>query len=166
PSQSIVVLNQGTGALNWSASASTLSGAWLSGSPASGTAGTSAAIAVDPAKLAAGDYYGLVQFTSDGASNSPQNVVVVLNVLAANTIVATVAPTGLIFVAPQGGTAAAQTVTVANASNQGVVVNAIAASQQSGLFATNLSSVTVSSTQPAEVMVTPNATGLTPGVYT
>jgi len=33
PTQSIVVLNQGTGALHWSASASTLSGSWLSVSP-------------------------------------------------------------------------------------------------------------------------------------
>ncbi len=166
PSQSIVVLNQGTGVLHWSASASTLSGSWLSVSPASGTGGTSATIAVDPANLATGPYYGLVQFASDGASNSPQNVVVVLNVFAANIIVTTLTPTGLIFVAPQGGSAAAQTVTVSNASNQAAIAVATAASQRSGLFTTNPSNATVSAAQPVDFVVTPDTTGLTPGVYT
>src|ERR1035438_2243148 len=80
PSQSIVVLNQGTGPLNWSATASTLVGSWLSVTPARGTSGNSATIAIDPANLALGDYYGLVQFSSTGASNSPQSAIVVLNV--------------------------------------------------------------------------------------
>jgi uncharacterized protein (TIGR03437 family) len=166
PSQSIVVLNQGTGTLNWSASASTLSGSWLSVTPASGTSGASATVTINPANLTRGDYYGLVQFTSSGASNSPQSVVVVLNVLPATTVVATVAPAGLIFIAPQGGSPAAQTVTVANSSNQAVTVNATAVSQPNGVLTTNLSSANVSSAQPAEFMVTANVSGLNPGVYT
>lgn len=103
PSQSIVVLNQGIGSLNWSASASTLIGSWLSVAPTGGISGNSAAITIDPATLQTGDYYGLVQFASTGAANSPQNVVVVLNVLPATSIVETVEPTALIFVAPEGG---------------------------------------------------------------
>jgi uncharacterized protein (TIGR03437 family) len=166
PSQSIQVLNQGTGTLNWSASASTLVGSWLSVTPSSGTSGNSATIAINPANLTRGDYYGLVQFTANGADNSPQTAVVVLNVLPATTVVATVAPTGLIFVVPQGSTPAAQMVTVTNSSNQAVTVNATAVSQPNGLLTTNLTSAMVTSAQPAEFMITPNLSGLTPNVYT
>ena len=166
PSQSIEVLNQGTGTLNWSASASTLVGSWLSVTPSSGTSGNSAAIAINPANLTRGDYYGLVQFTANGADNSPQTAVVVLNVLPATSVVATVAPTGLIFVVPQGSTPAAQTVTVTNSSNQAVTVNATAVSQPNGLLTTNLTSAMVTSAQPAEFMIAPNVSGLTPNVYT
>ncbi len=166
PSQSIEVLNQGTGTLNWSASASTLVGSWLSVTPSSGTSGNSATIAINPANLQPGDYYGLVQFTASGANNSPQSAVVVLNVLPATTVIATVAPTGLIFVAPQGGTSPAQTVMVTNSSNQSVTVNATAVSQPNGLLTINSSSATVSSAQPAEFSVTANVSGLKPGVYT
>jgi uncharacterized protein (TIGR03437 family) len=165
PSQSIEVLNQGTGSLNWSASASSLVGSWLSVTPAGGASGASATVTINPANLVRGDYYGLVQFTSNGAINSPQTVVVVLNVLPATTVVATVQPAALIFVAPQGGAAPSQTVTVANSSNQSVAVSVTAASQQSGLFAANLSSATISSAQPAEFAVTANVSGLIPGVY-
>jgi uncharacterized protein (TIGR03437 family) len=166
PSQFIQVLNQGTGTLDWSAGASTLVGSWLSVTPASGTSGNSATIAVNPANLKRGDYYGLVQFTANGADNSPQTAVVVLNVLPATTVVATVAPTGLIFVVPQGSTPAAQMVTVTNSSNQAVAVNATAVSQPNSLLTTNLTGAMVTSAQPAEFMITPNVSGLTPNVYT
>ena len=165
PGQSVAVLNQGTGTLNWSASASTLVGSWLSVTPTSGSSGNSATVNIDPTNLTRGDYYGLVQFTSNGAVNSPQNVVVVLNVLPATTVVAMVEPAALIFVAPQGGTPAAQTVTVTNSSNQSTAVSATAVSQPNGLLATNLASATVTSAQPAQFMVTANISGLTPGVY-
>ena len=167
PSQSIVVLNQGTSTLTWSASASSLVGNWLSVTPARGTSGDSATVAIDPTNLQPGDYYGLVQFTSDGAVNSPQTAVVVLNVLPATSVVVTVQPTGLIFVSPQGGgPTTAPIVTVSNSSNQSVVVTAIGASQQTSLFAPGLSNATVSSGQPAQFPVDPDFTGLTPGVYT
>jgi uncharacterized protein (TIGR03437 family) len=165
PSQSIVVLNQGTGALNWSASVSTLFGSWLSVTPAAGTSGNSATVTIDPSNLPRGDYYGLVHFTANGASNSPQAAVVVLNVVPATSVVATIAPTGLIFVAPEGGAPAAQAVTVSNSSNQPVAVSVTAVSQPNGLLTTNLSSATVSSAEPAVFMVTPNISGLQPGVY-
>ncbi len=165
-SQSIDVLNQGTGSLNWSTSASTLVGNWLSVTPASGTSGRSANVSIDPANLQPGDYYGLVQFDSQGAINSPQDVVVVLNVLPAATVVTTVSPTGLIFIAPQGGAPQPQTITVGNSSNQSVAVTVVAASQQNGLLTTNVSTAMVNSAQPAEIMVTPNLSGLKPGVNT
>jgi uncharacterized protein (TIGR03437 family) len=165
PSQSIVVLNQGTGALNWSASASTLSGNWLSVTPAEGTSGNSATVSIDPTNLQRGDYYGLVQFTANGASNSPQAAVVVLNVLPATAVVSTIAPTGLIFVVPEDSTPTAQAVTVSNSSNQSVAVSVSAVSTPNGLLTTNISSANASSGQPAVFMVTPNISGLSTGVY-
>ena len=165
PSQSIVVLDQGTGSLNWSAGASTLSGNWLSVTPAEGTSGNSATVTIDPTNLQRGDYYGLVQFTANGASNSPQAAVVVLNVLPATDVVSSIAPTGLIFVVPEGGVPTAQAVTVSNSSNQSVAVSVTAVSTPNGLLTTNISSATVSSGQPAVFMVTPNIAGLSTGVY-
>jgi len=52
PGQSITVLNQGTGALNWSAAASTLVGSWLSVAPYTGAGGDAATVSVDPSYLA------------------------------------------------------------------------------------------------------------------
>ncbi len=167
-SQTITVLNQGTGPLNWSATASTLVGSWLSVTPASGAAGDSATVSVNPAGLAAGDYYGLVQFTAAGAANSPQTAVVVLNVLAATSSVPVVEPAGLIFRGTQGGSNPAdQTVTVSNPSNQPVMVTPSVPAQQGGLFSvTPSSSATIASAQSTEFTISANLAGLMAGVYT
>ncbi len=167
PSQSITVLNQGTGPLNWSAKASALFGSWLSVAPSAGSGGEVATVSVDPTNLAPGDYYGLVKFTAAGASNSPQPVVVVLNVLPATSAVPTVEPTGLIFVGEQGGAnPAAQTVTVSNPSNQSITVTPTALAQQNGIFSTAPSTLqTVTSAQPAEFLISADLTGLMAGVY-
>jgi hypothetical protein len=167
PGQSITVLNQGTGPLNWSAKASMLFGNWLSVTPSSGAGGDAATVSVNPANLAAGDYYGLVKFTATGAANSPQSAVVVLNVLPATSAVPTVEPTGLIFVGEQGGAnPATQTVTVSNPSNQSITVTPTPLAQQNGIFSTTPSTLqTVTSAQAAEFMVSANLTGLNAGVY-
>jgi uncharacterized protein (TIGR03437 family) len=167
PGQSITVLNQGTGSLNWSAKASALTGSWLSVAPSSGAGGDAATVSVDPTGLAAGDYYGLVKFTATGAANSPQAAVVVLNVLPATSAVPTVEPTALIFVGQQGGAnPAAQTVTISNPSNQSITVTPTALAQQNGIFSTAPSVLqTVTSAQPAPFMVSADLTGLMAGVY-
>ena len=166
PSQSIVVLNQGSGALNWSATASTLSGSWLSVTPNSGSAGTSATVSVDPTGLQPGDYYGLVQFSAQGAANSPQSAVVVLNVLPAGNLVLTAQPTGLIFVSQQGAPAApAQAVVVANSSTQSAGVSTTPVSQQNGLLSTDQSSAGIVTGQQAQFLVSSNPAGLLAGTY-
>jgi uncharacterized protein (TIGR03437 family) len=166
-SQSITVLNQGSGPLNWSAEASTLVGSWLSVTPGSGAAGDAATVSVNPSGLAAGDYYGLVQFTASGAANSPQTAVVVLNVLAANNSAPVVEPAGLIFTSAQDGSnPAAQTVTVSNPSSQSVMVTPSAPAQQNGLFSvTPSSSVTIASDQSSQFTISANLSGLAAGVY-
>src|SRR5207245_7790442 len=109
PAQSFSVLNVGVGALNWTASTSTLSGgSWLSATPATGRSDANTApvvsVQVKPAGLAAGNYYGQVSISSPDIVNSPQAVSVVLTVLAANVNPGPlVQPTGLIFVGQAGG---------------------------------------------------------------
>lgn len=164
--QSILVLNPGTGSLNWTAKASTLFGSWLSVAPGNGVSGSSATVSVDPTNLAPGDYYGIVQFSAAGASNSPQSVVVVLNVLAATTVVTWTQPTALIFVGTEGGAnPAAQIVTVTNSSDQPVTVTASTVSPVSGLFSTNLASATIPSSSPAQFTITANFANVAAGVY-
>ena len=93
PSQRFGVINNGQGTLNWSAGASTLSGDdWLTVNPASGSADAASGnvpevvVSVNPAGLAAGQYYGQVEITSPEADNSPQAASVVLDVLPAGSV--------------------------------------------------------------------------------
>jgi adhesin/invasin len=175
PAQSIVVLNQGTGTLHWTAIASAPDGGWLSVTPASGAAGDSANVTADPTNLQPGDHYGLVQFSATGAASSPQTVVVVFHVVPGNCTAACgagslpilVQPTGLIFVAAQGSPdLSSQTVTVTNSSNAPVNVTAAATSVQSGLFVVSPASAAVSSASSGQFMIGGSVSGLTPGVYT
>jgi uncharacterized protein (TIGR03437 family) len=122
PPQSFGVVNLGTGTLAWTTSVTTLAGGnWLSVTPASGSSNPSlpapqVAVSVNPAGLAAGDYYGLVQVTAPGAANTPQVVTVFLTVLSAGSDPgASVQPAELFFsVSPNAGNPAAQQVLVYN----------------------------------------------------
>lgn len=168
PAQHIVVLNQGTGALAWTASASSLGGDWLSVSPSGGAAGDSPAVSVDPAKLTKpGVYYGIVQFAADGTANSPQSVVVVFNLLASDSVVISVQPTGLIFVAAEGtDTPSTQIVTVVNSAPQSATISAVVTAQQQGVFFVDTPSGSPSSGEPAQFQVEASPGGLKAGVYT
>jgi uncharacterized protein (TIGR03437 family) len=121
--QDFGILNIGQGVLNWTAQATTLSGNsnWLSISPASGTVNrpyldvSLVNVAVDPAGLTAGTYYGQIKVSASGVSNSPQSISVVLTILAPGTNPGPeVRPTGLIFAGPQSPNPAAQGVTIGN----------------------------------------------------
>ena len=121
--QTFGILNTGSGTMNWSASVSTLSGSnWLTITPASGTVlrplldASTVTVAVNTAGLAAGDYYGRIDLSSPGATNSPQTVTVVLNVLPPGSNPGPqVRPTGLIFTGVAGGTnPGSQVVSVGN----------------------------------------------------
>jgi uncharacterized protein (TIGR03437 family) len=109
PAQSFNVLNTGTSPFNWTAKASTVTGGdWLKVSPDTGSSSPvnfgSVTVSVNPSGLVAGVYYGLVLVSSPGTVNSPQQLEVVLNVLAPDQNAgATVSPSGLIFRAPAGG---------------------------------------------------------------
>lgn len=95
PAQSFTVSNGGAGSVAWTAQTQLVPNSqlpsgtnWLSVSQASGSSiggqpGASLLVSANPAGLAAGQYYGSVNISATGASNSPQTLTVLLNVLPA-----------------------------------------------------------------------------------
>src|SRR5205823_2470970 len=126
PGQTFGILNTGQGVMNWTASATTLSGgaAWLTVSPPNGSSDAGSLqvplvnVGIQPAGLAAGEYYGQVAVTAPSADNSPQVVSIVLQVLTAGSNPGPIVrPTGVIFTGVAGGNPpGSQTVLVSNIS--------------------------------------------------
>jgi uncharacterized protein (TIGR03437 family) len=171
-SQSISVLNEGSGTLDFSATASTLSGGnWLSASPGSGSASLSApglvTINVDPTDLAIGTYYGEVAFKAPGAPNSPLTVVIILNVFGpAQSPGPSLSATGLFFVAQAGGKdPAAQNIVVTNPSPNPLAFGATAFQDSAAVFTTGQLSGTVNAGSPVTISVQTTIQGLNRGVY-
>jgi len=172
PPQDFAVLNIGTGSMNWSASASTLSGGpWLSVSPAAGTSVTGEAppkviVTVNQNGLASGKYYGLVRITAPGAANTPHVITVLLRVLPAGTDLGeAVTPNELVFVTTAGANSpGSQSVFVYN-----VAPTPKTYSSSSGFNGSTLNylpgQATLALDAPTEIVVQPVTDGLTPGVY-
>jgi hypothetical protein len=78
--QSLSITNTGAGTLNWTASDNAT---WLTVSPTSGTAPSTATLSVSIAGLTPGTYNGTITVTATGATNSPVNVPVTLTVNSA-----------------------------------------------------------------------------------
>jgi uncharacterized protein (TIGR03437 family) len=173
PGQTLIILNGGSGSLKFSAAASTTSGGpWLSVSPASGTITPStpaaATITIQAAGLAAGDYYGQIEISADGAPNSPQIASVVLNVAKAGTdLGAFVYPTGLVFVAQAGAAnPGSQTIAVTNPSTSTLTFSsALFFGQGSNLFTVSPASGTVNAANPIQITVQPTTTSALPNIY-
>lgn len=173
-SQSIAVLSGSGGAINWTASASTTSGgsSWLSVAPASGrstsSSTSSTTVSVNPAGLQPGDYYGLVQFSADGAANSPQSAQVVFSVLAADAALpAAVQPTGTIFVGVTGGAnPAARTITISNPSNRALTFStAVFFTNGNNWFTVQPAGGAVAAGQTASFDIQPAINALPVGIY-
>ena len=75
--QSLNISNTGGGTLNWTA---TSNQTWLSVSPTSGTAPSTATVSVNVTGLAAGTYNGAITISATGATNTPVTVPVTLTV--------------------------------------------------------------------------------------
>jgi uncharacterized protein (TIGR03437 family) len=174
--QSFGILNSGQGSMIWTASSSTLSGGagWLSIDQTSGTVATPLSgvstvnVTVNPAGLAAGDYYGQVQIKAQGADNSPQIVSVVLNVLAAGTHLGpAVSPTALTFVGSAGSTPGSQIVMLGNLTASPITFQSTLTTDSPG--ATWLQYAPVSATinpgQPGKIAVQTNFANLSSGVH-
>ena len=173
--QSVGILNVGSGSMTWSATATTLTGSgWLSVSPSSGTVNrpfldvSFIDVTVNAQGLASGQYFGNVQVTAPGASNSPQTVLVVVDVLPPGSNPGPqLRPTGFVFTTVAGAeNPGAQTVTVANVTANPIVygssptyVNA------SGWISYLPANGTVNPDTPEQVTVQPNLTTLAQGVY-
>jgi uncharacterized protein (TIGR03437 family) len=81
PAAQTVQLTSTGGALPFTTAATTSAGGeWLRATPASGNTPAALSIAVDPARLTAGNYTGTVRVASQGASNSPLTINVSLAV--------------------------------------------------------------------------------------
>ena len=110
--QSIQIANSGSETLTFT---TTVTGTWLSVSPASGSIPAALSVSVSPASLGAGTYTGTILITPSDTSLSPLIVYVTLAVAASSGATLAVTPQSLSFSYTLGGTApAAQTVSIAN----------------------------------------------------
>lgn len=173
--QSFGILNTGSGSMSWTATTNVLSGSgWLNVSPASGTVNqplldvSFVNVSVNPGGLAAGEYFGSVQISAPGASNSPQTVTIVLDVLPAGSNPGPqVLPSGLVFTGIAGGeNPGAQTVTIANTTSvphvYGSSVSYVSGNDWINYLPAN---ATVVPQTLAQVTVQPNFANLAAGVF-
>ncbi len=75
--QTILISNNGSDTLNWSASGNAT---WLSVTPSSGTGDSALSVSIYPSSLAVGNYTGAIIITDPNATNSPQSITVSLHV--------------------------------------------------------------------------------------
>jgi uncharacterized protein (TIGR03437 family) len=171
--QSFSVLS-GAGTITYNVSTSTLSGGtgWLSVTPQSGLSqqgqtGSPVSVTVDPTGLAQGAYYGLVQISSQGVSNSPQSVSVVLNVAAPNSNLGPSLDTsGLIFVGTPGGSPPApQTVNITNPTPAALsFTSSLAVNSGANQFTFSPASGSINPGQSLALKVQASLTGATVGL--
>ncbi len=177
PPQTFGVLNLGSGTLNWTVQTSTLTGGnWLIATPNSGSTSSADAggaplvtVSVNPAGLAPGVYYGLVKVISPGASNTPQEAVAVLQVLAAGTDVAPIVqPATLIFSSPAGvSSPSSQIVSVYDPTGTNKSFRSGVVTTSGGNFLETLpTDATIAPSEPTEIVVQPLVNNLAPGTYT
>jgi hypothetical protein len=119
PSQTIRIINAGTGTLNWSASADR---SWISLNPSSGTAPSTVTVSISAASIlaAAGSYSGQITVSAPGAQGSPVTVLVSLTLSAPQRpAVLEVNPARLDFQGYEGGNdPATQSITIRNTGEQ------------------------------------------------
>ena len=159
PSAQIVsVTNTGGGTLSWSVSDNA---AWLSLSPASGTAPGSATVGVNTSGLTVGTYNATITVTATGATNTPQTVPVSLTVTAA-AVPPTIglSPSSLSFTGVQGG---------ANPANQTLGITNTGGGAMSWSVSDNATWLSLSpnsgSTAPGTVAASVSLASLTAGTY-
>jgi uncharacterized protein (TIGR03437 family) len=171
----VKILNLGdpSSTVNWNASL--VSGSnWLSLVSSSGTATGTApgsltlALAPNDRSLPPGPYYAIVKITDSNSLNSPQYVTAVLN-LEPNTAAPgpDLAPVGLFFTTPAGGSAPTpQQVQINTSSSTPVTFNASASTFGTGSWL-SVTPVTGAASGQASgsVAVSVNPTGLTAGIY-
>ncbi|MCX6559368.1 MAG: hypothetical protein NTZ26_02530, partial [Candidatus Aminicenantes bacterium] len=80
--QTVQIKNQGSGALQWTASATA---SWIQLLPGAGSGNGLLQVGVNPAALIAGKYAGLIQVSDPAADNSPQLIDIELNAYAQGT---------------------------------------------------------------------------------
>jgi len=175
PASVFAVNNIGRGTMNFTVSTRTLSGGqqWLSATPTSSaiTNGQKPApitVTVNQAGLAPGFYFGLVRVDSATAANSPQVVTAALQVLPSGQDPGPVIePSEIVFTAQQGAPPpGSRNLFVYNVSGTPqTYVSSVTATDASDQFSFFPGNSTLNLTRPTRIVVQPETSGLTAGVY-
>lgn len=115
------------------------------------------------AGLQKGAYYALIRVSSPDVFNSPQDFLVVLNIVdAASAPVPDTLPSGLLFTSP-----GSQNVAVYSSTDQTAPYQvAVSTDNGSGWLSATPVAGTLSTTAPAQLSISANGANLKPGVYT
>ena len=172
PAQTVLIVNSGTGTLDWSADAGAIP-SWLNLTPRSGSvaatdpAGTPIAVGPNTASMDPGVYTALIPFRSTTARNSPQYLSVTYHVVAP-----TAAPIpqlnayGMNFSAVAGSTNNMQKTFLFNNLGGGSVNAQFTTTSSPGNWlSVSPSTATATSGVQAPIQVTVNPTGLPAGIY-
>jgi uncharacterized protein (TIGR03437 family) len=173
--QTVAVFNTGQGTMDWTASASTLSGGnWLSVTPASGRSDAAALtpalveVAVNFSGLREGQYSGLIRVEAPGSRDSPQYVTVDATVLPAGSQLGTqVRPTGLIFTAVAGSSSpSSQLLRMTTPRSEGQEARSGILTFDGGDWIEILPrNLVVSADDPRSIVVQPSLGSKPPGAY-
>jgi uncharacterized protein (TIGR03437 family) len=166
--QSFAVINQGQGSMAWTTVAQTIPSnlTWLQAAPGGSSAPGSpqgVTVSVDQTGLTVGQYYGSVSVSAPGATNTPQSVSVLLNVISAGNL--EVWPTGVVLRAAAGSTTATpQNVNLVNPGGTPVsYATALFTQDGSNWLTVSPSNGTVN--QTGTLAVGANLAGLAAGAY-
>lgn len=176
--QTFQIFNLGQGSMGWSVRATTADGRnWLSVTPSSGStdagpslAAPSLTLKVDSSQLRAGVYVGLLTFEAPAAPNSPQNGIVLVNMLAPGSDpLGLVQPAGLIFLGAAGGAQpAGQQLTLSSSGGKLLqFATAVRTSDGGNWLSVSPAAGSLSSAgDSAPLQVQANTRGLAAGIYT
>ncbi len=172
--QSIGILNVGSGVMNWTAQVTTLSGSgWLNLSSASGSVtrpfldASFTNVTVNAKSLPPGVYHGQIQVSASGGDNSPQTVLVALNVLPAGSNPGPeVGPPGLVFTGLAGAeNPGSQNILIANLTGAPISYGSTPTYVGGGNWITDAPATSaVAPDTPAQIVVQPDFTGLPGGI--
>ena len=174
PSQTFGVANTGSGVMNWTVTAKTLSGGnWLSAFPPSGSTVPGAvlpsvSVTASAAGLVPGDYFGEVTVAAPGADNSPKTVTVVLRVLRQDVNPgAALDQVGVLFTAPVSGpNPGSQDVLIYNVTSLPVSFGTSSGSVEPPSFLTQIpATARLLPNQPVKVTIQPSTAGLGAGIH-
>lgn len=173
PPARFAVSNNGRGTMNFTVSASTLSGGhWLSATPSSGTAAGGVSppmitVTANQNGLAPGFYYGQLRIDAPGAANSPHVVTIAMQVLQPGADPGpAIVPSEIVFNTVAGAPPpGSQDLLVYNVSGtpQTYVSSIFSNAGNQILFSPG--GATLSLNQPTHIVVQPMTTGLPVGIY-
>ena len=172
--QTLRVINEGAGTMNWSISTTTVSEEfdWLVAEPPNGSAapqsGTPVQIKLNPEGLPPGVHYGLLQVSSPEAAGSPRFATVALNLLPAGSNPGLfVDPAGLLFGGEAGGSPpGSKTVRLTNSSGISIPFSSTRLTVDGNDWFTHTPAEgIVEPGQPVSIVVQPRTGGLAPGTY-